>query len=190
MSKSNLSINEIFQSIQGEGGYAGVPVIFVRFAECNLRCSFCDTDFSEKMKISECQLIDMVNVFPEKIVVLTGGEPSLQLNTKLLQKLSSSKKVHIESNGERAFPSTWFPFLTCTTISPKTETFQQTFGTELKLVYQGESLSHLQKLKSRTHFSRYFLQPLSRSNELETAKMVMLSGWRLSLQLQKIVGMR
>ena len=73
-------INEIFYSLQGEGRNVGRAAVFVRFAGCNLQCSFCDTDFSSYREMSEEDIVDAVMSFPARFVVLTGGEPTLQLS--------------------------------------------------------------------------------------------------------------
>ena len=71
-------INEIFYSLQGEGANTGVPAVFVRFSGCNLRCSFCDTQHQDGTMMSDEEIIAEVMRYPQaRIVVLTGGEPSL-----------------------------------------------------------------------------------------------------------------
>lgn len=73
-------ISEIFYSIQGEGVYAGVPQVFVRFAGCNINCVYCDTDTSEYEELTVDQVIDRIASFPFKhhSVSMTGGEPLAQ----------------------------------------------------------------------------------------------------------------
>ena len=75
-----MKISEIFYSIQGEGPHIGMSAIFIRLAECNLKCGFCDTKYSwgEGTKISIPNLIKKVRDFNCSFVVLTGGEPLLQ----------------------------------------------------------------------------------------------------------------
>ena len=75
-------VNEIFYSIQGEGRWAGRAAVFVRFSGCNLKCPFCDTDFRHYEEYTAKQLIDKIKeVAPEcKFIVLTGGEPTLQVD--------------------------------------------------------------------------------------------------------------
>lgn len=100
-------INEIFSSIQGEGLYMGERQIFVRFAECNLRCSYCDTNFSPKFNLSVAQLLKKIGALdkkfgPHKSVSLTGGEPLLHL--PFLSALSPHLKrkgfsIYLETNG-------------------------------------------------------------------------------------------
>ncbi len=93
-------VNDIFYTLQGEGFYTGVPAIFIRFAECNLRCDFCDTDFKESLEMTLGDLEMTLAQYPAKHVVLTGGEPSLQTDEELLQMLhAEGYYVQIETNG-------------------------------------------------------------------------------------------
>jgi organic radical activating enzyme len=72
-------INEVFYSLQGEGRHTGRAAIFVRFSGCNLRCPFCDTDFSHYTEMSLGELLAAIKPWRDcGFVVLTGGEPSLQ----------------------------------------------------------------------------------------------------------------
>ena len=68
---------EIFESLQGEGRNTGRPVVFVRFAGCNLACPWCDTDVRKKFSASLDDLVAEVKSHQAKSVILTGGEPSL-----------------------------------------------------------------------------------------------------------------
>ncbi len=99
----NLKINEIFYSIQGESSHTGLPCIFIRLTYCNLRCSYCDTDYAfyngTDMKISE--IISEIDKYPTDLVMITGGEPLLQENCiYLMQKLlNKSYSVMLETSG-------------------------------------------------------------------------------------------
>ena len=72
-----MRINEIFYSLQGEGYFTGTPAIFVRFAGCNLRCPWCDTDVAKRFTVSRTDLLREIAGFKAKSVILTGGEPTL-----------------------------------------------------------------------------------------------------------------
>ena len=76
----NLKINEIYYSIQGESSYSGIPCIFIRLTYCNLRCSYCDTEYAfydgKEMNIK--QIMDEVDKYNCDLVEVTGGEPLLQ----------------------------------------------------------------------------------------------------------------
>lgn len=99
-----IKLIEIFCSIQGESSYIGYPCIFIRFAECNLRCNYCDTQYSYKanfsMNISD--IMDEIRKYhPIKLVEITGGEPLLQGEiTDLIDSLlANNYKVLLETNG-------------------------------------------------------------------------------------------
>ncbi|MBI4687404.1 MAG: radical SAM protein [Nitrospirae bacterium] len=98
-----LKVNEIFKSIQGESSYAGLPCTFVRLAGCNLRCTYCDTNYAyyHGRELSDDEIIKKIEEYGARHVEFTGGEPMLQeetppLITKLLDKGYS---VLIETNG-------------------------------------------------------------------------------------------
>ncbi len=100
-----MRINEIFKSIQGESTYAGIPCVFVRLTECNLRCSYCDTTYAydEGTEMLLCEIIKTINGHQCRNVCITGGEPLLQENiNKLINLLKKSNfNVYIETNGSR-----------------------------------------------------------------------------------------
>src|ERR1700685_2587778 len=75
-----LTINEIFYSIQGESTFAGEPCIFVRLTGCDLRCTYCDTEYAfyEGKKWSLDSILEEVAKYPCRLVEVTGGEPLLQ----------------------------------------------------------------------------------------------------------------
>jgi len=98
-----MKVNEIFYSIQGEGTYIGVPMVFVRFTGCNLRCTWCDTKYAweegREMEIDE--IIDEIKKYQTKWVCVTGGEPLLQKDIyKFINRLlDMDYKVLVETNG-------------------------------------------------------------------------------------------
>ena len=82
-----MRINEIFYSLQGEGKFTGTPAVFIRFSGCNLKCSFCDTNHSHYDEMGEDAIVAEVKKFPARHVVITGGEPTLQITSSLIRKL-------------------------------------------------------------------------------------------------------
>ncbi len=98
-----LIINEIFFSIQGESTYAGVPCAFVRLANCNLRCSYCDTEYAfyEGRRWSLNEIVKKVNGYPTNLVEITGGEPLLQkaVHPLIKELLEEEKTVLVETGG-------------------------------------------------------------------------------------------
>ncbi len=98
-----IKIKEIFKSIQGESTYAGLPCTFVRLAGCNLRCTYCDTNYAyyNGKEISDDEIISKIEEYGVKFVEFTGGEPLLQEETPKLIKtlLDKGYEVLIETNG-------------------------------------------------------------------------------------------
>lgn len=101
--KDSLTVNEIFFSIQGESTRAGHPCAFVRLAQCNLRCTYCDTEYAfyEGKEMSLENIIRQVDDYPTDLVEITGGEPLLQSAVFPLIKrfLDDGKIVLIETGG-------------------------------------------------------------------------------------------
>ena len=100
-----MRVNEIFYSLQGEGFFTGTPSIFIRFSGCNLKCPFCDTDHSPHTEMSPQEIAKASSAYPATHVVLTGGEPSLQVTEELIELLHAEGKfVAIETNGTHPIP--------------------------------------------------------------------------------------
>jgi len=208
------SAKEVFLTVQGEGGQAGRPAVFLRFAGCNLWsgreqdrasavCTFCDTDFvgvdgdGGGKFASPDLLADHVAAMwrgrdgDPKLVVCTGGEPLLQLDAPLINALHARGfEIAIESNGTIAAPDgvDWI----C--ISPKADAdVVQTRGAELKLVFpqpkaMPDRFEHLD-------FERFWLQPMDGQDQVEnTAAAIEYClthpQWRLSVQTHKYIGVR
>ncbi len=100
-----LSINEVYETIQGEGLLVGTPSIFIRFQGCNLRCPWCDQpsalEFKKDSKITLKELMERIKESPFKHVVITGGEPFAHRELPILVKelLKKGYSVQIETNG-------------------------------------------------------------------------------------------
>jgi 7-carboxy-7-deazaguanine synthase len=105
MPNKDLIINEIFFSIQGESTRAGMPCVFVRLAHCDLRCSWCDTEYAfyEGTKMSIKETVAAALKYPCNLVEITGGEPLLQEGVHDLVRtlLDTGKVVLIETGGHR-----------------------------------------------------------------------------------------
>ena len=82
-----MKVNEIFYSLQGEGVFTGTAAIFVRLAGCNLHCDFCDTKHEDYTIFTEEEIVKAISDYPAKHVVITGGEPTLQLTHSLVDRL-------------------------------------------------------------------------------------------------------
>jgi 7-carboxy-7-deazaguanine synthase (Cx14CxxC type) len=207
------SVKEIFYTLQGEGLRAGRPAVFCRFAGCNLWtgreedrdkaiCKFCDTDFvgtdgTLGGKFAEATaLAEMINQqWPQgkgqKYVVLTGGEPLLQVNDQLVDALHAQGfEIAVETNGSVVAPSG----IDWVCVSPKAGAdWVQKNGHELKLVYPQPGL--LPQDISLNGFDYYLLQPmdglLQKQNTLKAIDYCQSNPeWRLSVQTHKILDIR
>lgn len=186
-------INEIFYSLQGEGFHTGRPAVFVRFAGCNLRCPFCDTDFSYSEPMTAMQIAEKVFVYskhPDTLIVLTGGEPSLQVNDELINVLHRyNQTIAIETNGTHLIPGgiDWI------TISPKDGgKVVLTKADEVKIVLTNQSETELQNWLKAIQATKYYLQPCwqpdGTSNMQDVVAYILNHPeWRLSLQTHKYI---
>ena len=106
-----MQITEIYKSLQGESTYAGLACIFVRLTGCNLRCTWCDSEYTFQggVKMSLDQVMSEVErLSPDGLVEITGGEPMLQQRevVPLMQRLlQAGYKVLLETSGERPLAS-------------------------------------------------------------------------------------
>ncbi len=179
-------VTEIFRSLQGEGYHAGIPAVFVRLAGCNLRCPFCDTDFSVRMTLTAEQIVnrctDLLKGDSPDLLILTGGEPSLQIDKALVDTLHQAGfSLCVETNGTHPLPD-GIDWITC---SPKDAPVVLAYADELKVVYEGKDVEHLYNLVPARH---HFLQPCAPNiTAHETAEYILRHPhWRLSVQLHKV----
>ena len=215
-------VNEIFYTLQGEGAHSGIPAVFVRFSGCNLRCPWCDTDFAtstsmtaEEIVAEMLALYDLPNV-RRKMCVLTGGEPSLQVDKPLIDALHAAGfYICIETNGTRPLPD-GIDWITCSpkiveSRKTKEKSHQPTLAlkkvNEVKVVFTGTYDPEVWRTKIEAE--HWMLQPLrytgewllehavdewedDRNDNLDDTVRYILSHpfWRLSVQLHKIVGLR
>lgn len=190
-------IKEIFYSIQGEGMNAGRPAIFIRFAGCNLKCPFCDTDHQEGEEMTNEQIVAEIRKHPARLVVITGGEPTLQLDEELCELIKKEGKIiAIETNGTRPIPAG----VDTITLSPKFEFCRGAQVVlkrvdELKVVFNGKN--HMKRY-DEIRCSRRYLQPCD-TGDPDKNKVIIQQAveyikkhtqWTLSLQTQKIINVQ
>jgi 7-carboxy-7-deazaguanine synthase (Cx14CxxC type) len=208
------SVKEIFYTLQGEGLHTGRPAVFCRFAGCNLWtgreadrpsavCQFCDTDFvgtdgtlGGKYPDAESLAAQIAAQWPvastaHRFVVLTGGEPLLQVDQALADALHAvGFMIAVETNGTLKAPAgiDWI----C--MSPKAgAAIVQTQGHELKLVYPQPGL--LPEAVEHLSFEHRLLQPMDGPDRLRNTEAALAycqanPQWRLSVQMHKIIGIR
>ena len=171
----------LFQHDSVAGVGAG-HAVFVRFSGCNLRCPFCDTQHEEGTLMSDEDIVMEVAKYSTQIVILTGGEPGLWIDEKLVDVLHhEGKYVCIETNGTCLLPEN-IDWVTC---SPKEGAkINLDRIDEVKVVYVGQDVSAYLDLSA----SHYFLQPCSCANTEEViAYILQHPEWRLSLQTHKLL---
>jgi len=208
------SVKETYLTLQGEGAHAGRAAVFCRLAGCNLwngreedrdsaACWFCDTDFvgtdgagggtfaSAEALASHIRAIwDGQAAGGSPYVVFTGGEPTLQLNSQLVDAChTAGLEVGIETNGTRQVPAgvDWV----CVSPKPDSELLQ-TSGSEIKFVFPQPQLRP--EMFVDLDFEHFFLQPMDSENQSEniaSAAEYCMSHpqWRLSLQTHKLIGL-
>ena len=206
-------VKEIFYTLQGEGANTGTPAVFCRFAGCNLWsgreddrasaiCQFCDTQFvgtdgtgggkfETAIDLARAVKAACTAKVGPGLVVLTGGEPMLQVDQALIDALHDEGfAIAIETNGTLPVPDDidWI----C--VSPKAGAdLKQTRGDELKLVYPQAAL--LPDAVCTLDFEHYFLQPMdgpaqAANTQAAIAYCMENPPWRLSVQTHKVVGIR
>ena len=208
----SYNVKEIFYTLQGEGFHAGRPAVFCRFTSCNLWtgreedraraiCTFCDTDFvgtngpgGGRFRDATALAEAIDNAWPDagsghRMVVCTGGEPLLQLDTEVVDALHARGfYVAVETNGTQPAPAG----LDWICVSPKIGApLKLTAGDELKLVYpqaggDPEQFEHLD-------FSSFRISPMDGPNIRENTSAAVeyclkRPQWRLSLQTHKYLG--
>lgn len=190
-------VNDIFYSLQGEGYNTGRAAVFLRFAGCNLRCPFCDTEFMDYREMSDDDIIAALRSFSSQFVVITGGEPTLQLNRQFVDLLHShGYEIAIETNGTRPVPEG----IDWVTVSPKLafvgEKGRPIVKTcnELKCIFDGDTIVENYGIKAQY----YYLQPCD-TGDADKNRAIMSAciayikthpRWRLSLQTHKLVGFK
>lgn len=188
-----MRVNEIFYSLQGEGYFTGTPAVFVRLSGCNLRCPFCDTAHEAYTEMTEEEIAAEVDRHGCRHVVVTGGEPALQLTGSLIKRLhDKGKYVQIETNGTIA-PPAGVDWVTC---SPKGAPLAASRVDELKLLYHGagQDLSRYDHIAAKVRF----LQPCDTGDTAGNAATLRATieaiksdpRWRLSLQTHKLIGIK
>jgi len=206
------AVKECFLTLQGEGVQTGSRAVFLRFAGCNLwtgreqdrataQCNFCDTDFvgtdgegGGKFGSTNELAAHVERLWGEgsgqRLAVITGGEPMLQLDAELVDALHDRGfRVAVESNG--TLPAV--PGIDWLTISPKagTDVIQRS-GNELKLVWPQRGIDPADL--ERWDFAHFLVQPMDCA-EGEAARQAAIAlamerpRWRLSLQAHKVVGL-
>lgn len=190
------SLVEIFSSLQGEGRNAGRPVVFVRFAGCNLACPWCDTDVAKRFELSLEDLVREIEAQAVKSVILTGGEPTIKPEMPELVAALKARGywIAVETNGTDA--PDWLAFVDYVACSPKRgAALALVRADEVRVVAEDEAtVAFCEAVRAKVEATDYYVSPCDRNGEIDfaTAKSVLarLSGWSLSVQLHKLLGFR
>ncbi len=203
----NYSISEVFTSLQGEGFWTGRPAVFVRFAGCNLDCKWCDTDHQARLHLAQPALLEYIET--ESIahcqedhgfdcqqawpmVVLTGGEPTLQLDEDEIA-CPPGFFCAIETNGTQPVP-TWVDWITCSPKASHLDDLELKHVDEVKVVLDGKI--DPEEVRDKTDANHYFIQPLALDEYGAVDNLGAINyvkthpWWRLSLQTHKILNLR
>jgi len=191
----SLKVKEIFYSLQGEGGRQGEASIFIRLSGCNLKCEFCDTDFSGGEDMELPQILSVIKQFPCKWIIWTGGEPSLQLTDEVLTFFKQQGYFQaVESNGHYPLSG----LLDYVVVSPKENpVYAKKINPsvdEIRIpVMSGDVLPNFKLLPKAKHYflSPVFMNDISKTREninycVEQIKQK--PDWRLSLQMHKLIN--
>lgn len=188
-----LIVNEIFYSLQGEGGRSGEASIFIRLTKCNLACSFCDTDFANGEEMTVDEILQVISAYPCKWIIWTGGEPTIQLKDEHLAIFREhGYKQAIETNGTRRVPSL-IDYITC---SPKQDydsiKTRIPFAHEIRMPIEvGDAIPDISVFPDANN---YFLSPVFDGDVINLANVSYCveliqkhPQWRLSLQIHKLI---
>ena len=187
-----MRVNETFLSLQGEGHFTGTPAFFLRLAGCNLACPFCDTNHQSYKEMSEEEIALEACRHKPRHIVITGGEPALQLTQSLVDKLHEAGFfIQVETNGTLPLPEG----IDWVTVSPKETPILKRVD-ELKVLFKGDGtdLSIADQIQAK----EYRLQPLDTGDEMRNriilrdtiAYVLEHPKWSLSLQTHKMLGIK
>lgn len=192
-----MRVNETFLSLQGEGYFTGTAAFFLRLSGCNLACPFCDTQHQSFVEMTEEEIVEEASRHKPRHIVITGGEPALQLTESLVDKLHAAGFfIQVETNGTLPLPE-GIDWVTC---SPKGD-FPQFPVDELKVLFMGDVTDPeaiISPLLGKESGVKLYLQPLDTGNEKQNRTILRSCinyvlqhpWWSLSLQTHKIVGIK
>jgi organic radical activating enzyme len=171
---NNFLVNEIFYSLQGEGFNTGRPVVFVRFAGCNLGCVWCDTDFKSGEEMDGQTVLSIVRAFDVKNVIITGGEPTEQANMVALARLLKNEGywIGLETNGVNGLSEEAELLFNYIAVSPKAfyaELYEKSsaidFADEVRVVVDSEIFDFCVFIEDRIVAQHYYLSPCCSMDE-------------------------
>lgn len=194
-----MRVNETFLSLQGEGYFTGTAAFFLRLSGCNLQCPFCDTQHQSFTEMSEEEIVAEASRHKPRHIVITGGEPALQLTQSLVDKLHAARFfIQVETNGTLPLPE-GIDWVTC---SPKSSPIREDLKiNELKVLFMGDVTDPeaiISSFLGKKSGVKLYLQPLDTGNEKQNRAILRSCinyvlqhpQWSLSLQTHKIIGIK
>lgn len=203
-------LHAIFSSLQGEGRNVGRPATFIRFSTCNLACSWCDTNKTEKMQLTSFEIIQRLREYGNKSVIVTGGEPTIQPDVdELLAALRDvGYWLALETNGVVA--PTRPELYDYIAVSPKPQylsRYQEDTmlhrADEVRIVATTDEIaSFCRTMRERIQADNYYISPLESDGKMHYRRALtllkrvnklnpdQLPPWSLSLQMHKVLGIR
>jgi len=209
----SLEVKEIFSTIQGEGLHVGVAAVFIRLGGCNLACKFCDTDFEEFSNLTldeiiseiKVQALDDNGVRVRNWVIITGGEPFRQPIEKFCDRLiDEGFKVQIETNGTLYREINHKVEIICSPKNTGTGYHQirpdllaRVTAFKFIIAANNDFYSGVPDIGQYDYNAEIFIQPMDEKNEQKNAanleytkNLAINKGYRLSLQIHKILNIR
>ena len=207
---SSYRLHSIFSSLQGEGRNIGRPATFVRFASCNLKCSWCDTHKTEHLVASVTDVLKAVEKRNNRSVIITGGEPTIQRGlSELVRALKGAGYwVALETNGVHApHHPDLFDYIS---VSPKSEYASRYMdaqmlhqANEVRIVAVTDEISAFcRNMRERITATDYYISPLEKDGKIHYRRALnllvkvnklspnLMPPWSLSIQMHKVIGIR
>lgn len=203
-------LNDIYTSLQGEGRWQGRPAVFLRFTSCNLACPWCDTKRIAKFKLEAHEILEKIDKYNVKNVVLTGGEPTVQPHLGHLLKVlkASGYILTIETNGMIAVPET--ELCDYVVLSPKylyrnryLDATMLRKADEVRIVAEDEHMVEFcENMRGRITADAYYITPLELAKKIHYRRAYDLlmrlnkkskdasNPWMLAIRMHKVLGIK
>lgn len=196
-----LKVNEIFYSLQGEGGRQGSPSIFVRLSGCNLNCSFCDTEFKKYREMSLEDILNEISRYKGRYIIWTGGEPTLQLNENIIDFFKQKGYSQaIETNGMQGVPA-GLDYVSCSPKHRNVDLLKKFFPegvSEWRFLIQKEGPLPIPE-EALPEAAHYFVSPVFEPDTDKPEPMALKRcidycldhpKWSLSIQVHKLIDIK
>jgi organic radical activating enzyme len=197
-----IKISEIFESIQGEGRYAGYPMLFIRVSDCTRKCLFCDSKYHIKGKeYSVEEIVKIIKKSKQQIVCFTGGEPLLyreqilEIIESFYKNKSSNIQFHLETNGDLANGKEAAVFRYCSYSPKEIKVARRIYNTLARLKWLKQGVADIKIVtdfrKIGTDMLQYatIVMPLTTYN-IKKDKEIMKDGWEYCVKNNEVLSLR